>query len=114
MFESVNLVALANIAQSVVTPEVAAGAKAWRVDDHQRHRLHHALFNRGKPGPDVEGASSEEQSTLLSQFTTCVAGPLIELLPPTVAPFAVLMLYEEFVKAVFIQSVLQVETGGEG
>jgi hypothetical protein len=114
MFESVNLAALANIAQSVITPEVATGTKAWRVDSHQRHRLYHALFPRGKPGPDVEGASPEDQNALLSQFTACVASPLIEFLPPAIAPFAVLMLYEEFVKAVFIQSVLQVETGGEG
>src|SRR5687767_12863385 len=111
MFETVNLAALADIAQSVISSEVAAGTKPWRVDDRQRQRLYHALFNRGKPDPHVADATPEEQTALLGQFTTHVAGPLIELLPPTTAAFAVLMLYEEFVRAVFIQPMLRAETG---
>ena len=58
--------------------------------------------------------SAEDQSDLLSAFSKRVAGPLIELLPPHTAAFAVLMLYEEFVQAVFIQPALEADVGNEG
>ena len=49
---------------------------------------------------------------LLSQFTKKVAGPIIEALPPHTASWAVLMLYEEFVDAVFIGTVWEPDVGG--
>ena len=114
MFESANLVELAKIAQSVITPEVVAGSKVWKLNEQSRHNIRVAMFGRGNPDLGMADASVQEQNALLTDFTRVVAGPLIELLPPHSAAFAVLMLYEEFVKAVFIQPVLEAEIGGEG
>src|SRR4051812_10065910 len=114
MFVSANLVELAKLAQSVITQDVISGSKVWKLNEHTRHALRTAMFGRAKPSYDVTDASAQEQGKLLGEFTGTVAGPMIELLPPDTAAFAVLMLYEEFVKAVFIQPLLEEELGGEG
>ena len=114
MFESANLAELAKIAQSVITPAVLAGSKAWKLSAQQRLTVRVAMFGHGRPDSGLTDASAEDQSDLLSAFTKRVAGPIIEQLPPHTAAFAVLMLYEEFVKAVFIQPALEADVGNEG
>ena len=114
MFAAANLPELARIARAVITPDVVAGAQVWKVDDKTRHDIRVALFGRAKPVFKTSDPTTRDQNTLLSDFTATVAGPLIAQLPADVGAFAMLMLYEEFVKAVFIQSVLEAEVGGEG
>jgi hypothetical protein len=114
MFASVNLAELAALARSVITQDVISGSKVWKLDAHARRAIRVAMFGRAKPACDVAGASAQEQSEVLSEFTSTVAGPLITRLPPDTAALAVLMLYEEFVKAVFIQPLSEDELGGEG
>ena len=112
MFESANLEELAKIVQSVITPEVVSEAKMWKLTDHQRHKIRLAMFGPGSPNVGVAEVSGPDQKVLLSQFTKKVAGPIIEALPPHTAAWAVLMLYEEFVDAVFIGTVWEPDVGG--
>ena len=114
MFESANLAELAKIAQRVITPAVLAGSKACKLSEQDRHDIRVAMFGHERPDNGLTDTSAEDQSDLLSAFSKRVAGPLIELLPPHTAAFAVLMLYEEFVQAVFIQPALEADVGNEG
>lgn len=112
MFEATNLDSLAELVQSVITPDVVAQGKMSKLNDQQRHKIHLALF--GPEKPSATDASIAEQKEMVSQFTTRIAGPIIEALPTDIAAFAVLMLYEEFVNAVFIQPVVEADVGGLG
>ncbi len=114
MFALANVVELARIAQSVISQDVVSGSKVWRLNEQSRYDLRLAMFGRAKPDCDMIDVSPQDQSDLLSEFTETVAGPIIELLPPHTAALAALMLYEEFVKAVFIQPLTEEEVGGEG
>jgi hypothetical protein len=112
MFESVNLVELAKVVKSVITPEVVSEGKMWTLNDQQRHKIRLAMFGPGRPNGGIADGSPEEQRELLSEFTSRVAGPIIEALPPHTAAWAMLMLYEEFVDAVFVQAVMEADVGG--
>jgi hypothetical protein len=112
MFESANLVELAKLAESVITPEVVSEGKMWQLNDNLRHKIRLAMFGPGKPSCGSADLSVAERKELLSQFTKMVAGPIIESLPIYTAAWAVLMLYEEFVDAVLIQPLWEADLGG--
>ncbi len=114
MFAAANLKELAHVAQTVITPEVVSGGDVWHVDEPTRHAIRVALFGRARPDLRTAETAAQDQNAVLRAFTATVAGPLIARLPADVGAFAMLMLYEEFVKAVFIQAVLEAEIGGEG
>jgi hypothetical protein len=71
------------------------------------------MFGPGWPNGRIADSTVPEQRDVVSQFTKMVAGPIIDLLPTYTAAFAVLMLYEEFVNAVFIHAVWE-DVGGRG
>ena len=112
MFESANLEELAKVVQGVITPEVVSEARMWELNDHLRHKIRLAMFGPGSPNRGNADISVAEQKELLSQFSKMVAGPIIESLPPYTAAWAVLMLYEEFVDAVFIDPAWEPDLGG--
>jgi hypothetical protein len=112
MFEQANLQELAKVVQGVITPEVVTDGKMWKLNDQVRHKIHLAMLGPGWRNGRIADASAPEQRELLSQFSKVVAGPIIELLPAHTAAFAVLMLYEEFVNAVFINPVWEADVGG--
>ena len=112
MFESVNLKELAKVVQSVITPEVVSEGGTWRLNERLRHKIHFAMFGPGRPNGGIFDMSTLEQRELLSQFTEMVAGPIIESLPPDTGAWAAVMLYEEFVDAVFIQPLCEADAGG--
>ena len=112
MFKSVNSEELAKIVQTVITPDLVAEGKMWKLNDHLRHKIRMAMFGPGWPNGRIADASVLEQREMLSQFTKMVAAPIISALPKHTAAFAVLMLYEEFVNAVFIQPVWEADVGG--
>ena len=113
MFKFANLEELAKVVQRVITPEVVSGGTIRKLNDDQRRKIRLAMFAPGSFHGRIASASVPEQRELLSQFTNMVAGPISELLPPSTAAFAVLVLYEEFVNAVFIQPVWEADVGGE-
>ena len=112
MFETANLEELAKLLQSVITPQVVADGKMWKLNDQTRHKIRLAMFGRGRPNNSMANVSAAEQSEMLDQFTAKVAGPMIERLPPHTAAWGVLMLYEEFVNAVFVHPFWESEVGG--
>ena len=112
MFESANLEELAKIVQIVITPEVVSEAEMWKLNDQLRHKIRLAMFGPGRPNGGIAAVSAPEQRELMSQFSKMVAGPIIEALPPHTAAWAVLMLYEEFVDAVFVHPDGEAEVGG--
>ena len=112
MLESTNLKELAKVVQSVITPETVAETKMWKINDSLRHKLRLAMFGPGRPNGGMTDVSVTEQRELLSQFTQMVAGPIMEWLPPNIAAYGVLLLYEEFVNAVFIHPTCEADVGG--
>ena len=112
MFESVNVLELAKVVQGVITPEVVSEGKIWRLNDNLRHKIRLAMFGPGRPNGGSADVSVPEQQELLSQFSKMVAGPIIELLPPDTAAWAVVMLYEEFVNEVFVHPLCEADVGG--
>jgi hypothetical protein len=112
MFESANLLELTKIVKSLITPEVVAKANMPKLNGPLRHKIRLAMFGPGRPNGGVADFSVAEQREMLSEFTKKVAGPIIEALPANAAAFAVLMLYEEFVDAVFIRPVWEADVGG--
>ena len=69
------------------------------------------MFGPGNTNGGLAAIAVLDQKEMLSQFTKRVAGPIIQSLPPHTAAWAVLMLYEEFVDAVFIHPV-EADVGG--
>jgi hypothetical protein len=112
MFESVNVRELAKIVQSVITTEAVSEGKIWRMNDHLRHKIRLAMFGPGRPNGGSVEVSMRDQRELLSQFSKMIAGPIIEALPADTAARAVVMLYEEFVDAVFVRPLCEADVGG--
>ena len=112
MFESANLQELVKAVQVAITPEVIGEGKMWKLNDQLRHKIRLAMFGPGRPGSGFADVSVAEQRERLSQFTKMVAGPIIESLPPDTAAWAVVLLYEEFVDAVFVHPVRDADLGG--
>jgi hypothetical protein len=83
----------------------------WKMNGDLRRKIRRAMFGPGSPYGGPDDISAMEQSDLLSQFSKKVAGPIIETLPPHTAAWAVLMLYEEFVDAVFVHPAWDVGGG---
>lgn len=113
MFNTANLDELRRITQGVITQEAVEEGKTWKLDDHQRRQIRRAMFGPGKPNSGNGHRSVREQREMLNQFTKMVVDPIIESLPQDIAACAVLVLYEEFVDAVFIQPSWE-EEGGAG
>jgi len=86
MFESTNLPELAHLAQSVITANVISGSRGWRLTDDVRRKIRVSMFGRHKPDSAVAGIPPHEQKELLEQFASCVAAPVIQLLPVTLMP----------------------------
>src|SRR5260370_23392596 len=112
MFESANMEELAKVVHSVITPEVVADGKMWKLNEQLRHKIRLAMFGPGRPNGGNAVVAVADQKELMSQFTTRIAGPIIESLPPHTSAWAVLMLYEEFVNAVFLHPVWDADVGG--
>lgn len=112
MFDSVNRQELARLVQSVITTEVVSDGKLWKLDEPLRRKIRNAMFGPGRPRPGAAEVSPTDQREMLSQFNQRVAGPMIEALPPHTAAWAVLMLYEEFVDAVFVLPYCGADIGG--
>ena len=111
MFELANLGELEKLTMSIITPQVVHEGQVCCLDDPMRRKIRHAMF--GARGPK-SGRSVLEQRELLGQFTKEIVEPILESLPPQAAPTAVLILYQEFVDAVFIQPIWEGDVGGTG
>lgn len=111
MFDSANLKELEAITLGLITPQVVEDGNIGNLDDPTRRKIRHAMF--GARGPN-RGRSVLEQRELLNQFTKMIVEPILESFPPAAAPTAVLILYQEFVDAVFIQPIWEGDVGGAG
>ena len=111
MFESANLKELESLTMGLLTPQVVHEGQMWNLDDPTRRKIRHAMF--GSRGPN-RGRTVLEQRELLNQFTKMIVEPIMDSFPPAAAPTAVLILYQEFVDAVFIQPIWEGDVGGAG
>lgn len=114
MFEHVNHQDLEKVTMSVITPQVVEEGRPWTITPDVRRRIRHAMFGARGTGGGLADAPVAEQRELLSQFTKMVVEPIVASLPATVSPWAVLILYQEFVDAVFIQPLWDGDVGGAG
>jgi hypothetical protein len=114
MFESANLQELGSLTRSVITPQVVEEGKTWNLDDQLRRKIRLAMFGSRRPRADHSAVSVPEQRELLREFTKRVVEPIVASFPPHTAAWAVLMLYQEFVDAVFIQPLWESDVGGGG
>ena len=112
MFESANLQELTKVTLSILTPQVIEQGKSWRIDGDQRRKIRQAMFGTRAARSAPAGDSVPEQREALNQFTTRVVEPIIAALPAAASPLAVLILYQEFVDAVFIQPLWDADVGG--
>jgi hypothetical protein len=113
MFATVNLNEIRKIAHAVITEDTVARGRPWKLDNQQRKRIRVAMFGASRPKGKYGALSPIEQKELTGEFTKSVINPLLESLPQDVAAWAALVLYEEFVDAVFIQP-LQEDEAGQG
>ncbi len=112
MFEQVNVEELEKIVRGVITPEVVTEGNLWHLNDGLRGRIRRAMFGPGRPTGGIANLSATEQRAVTNMFTKKVASPLIDSLPAHTSAWAVLMLYDEFVNAVFIQPEWDGDIGG--
>jgi hypothetical protein len=112
MFDHANPESLVKVVRSVITPEVVSEGKYWELNDRQRHDIHLAMFGPGAPSVTNAQTSPHEKKELQRQFTETVARPLMRALPPHTAAWGVLMLYHEFVDAVYVRPIWEADIGG--
>jgi hypothetical protein len=114
MFEFTNLEELKRLTLSILTPQVIEKGKSWTLESEMQRKIRHALFGARGATIGLASASIPEQREVLSQFTNEVVEPIIASLPAAASPLAVLILYQEFVDAVFIQPLWEADVGGAG
>jgi len=112
MFDHANPESLVKVVRSVITPEVVLDGKHWELSDRQRNDVRVAMFGPGAPSVTNAQTSSAEHKELQRQFSETVARPLMRALPAHTAAWGVLMLYHEFVDAVYVRHVWEADFGG--
>jgi hypothetical protein len=103
---------LRRIVGGIITQDAVDQGRTWKLTNHQRQKIRHAIFGAGMAGSADGELSPTDRKELFSEFTKKVVDPLIETLPKEIAAWAVLMVYEEFVDAVFIQPFWEKDIGG--
>jgi hypothetical protein len=112
MFDHANPESLVKVVRSVITSDVVSEGKYWELDDRQRQDIHLAMFGPGTPSVGNPHASLPEQKEAQREFTEKVARPVLRALPPHTGAWGVLLLYHEFVDAVYIRPVWEADIGG--